>query len=158
MHDIRRIVEIRDSRDKVANLLSPSAKAAWYALRWVNRFMAYKGKELFIFTLDREHNPTVSTILTCHDVSLYADTGLTSEWKKSDGTYISVDSTPYEVLPSVFLWHPSSSEIQFREFDGKINTRFSMVMRTRHSPNYGDAEPNTLFMLDRATFQKEFAQ
>lgn len=133
--------------------LSAEAQTRWENCRASHRFMAFRNKQLVVYSLlGRE--PVVLTTLTCTALNAGLSKGLETTWETSAKEVLTVSATPTEVAPSIFLWHTFQTDLQYRPHKGVYGVRFSMLYRCKNHPAY--QEEGCFYIQERAAFDLEF--
>lgn len=133
--------------------LTPDGVDRWEACRSSHRFMAYKGKDLIIYTLI-DGVPKSKSTHSCRFLSVNLEDGFKSEWKTSTGGVYYVTHEPREVANGCFIWHPFSSCVQYPEYNYRRNVRFSVCFKTTANPH--TKRDNLTYILERSVFEDIF--
>lgn len=137
--------------------LAPEAQDRWTACRSSHRFMAYKGKQLVLFTFDAEQSPKVTDRLVLSAANLSLSEGIQTTWQSEiSGQTISVGSLPVEIAENVFLWTAYSSDVQFIPHKGVYGIRLPLIFQSRH--NISHPTLNDVYIMELAAFEAEFCE
>lgn len=136
--------------------LAPEAQDRWASCRSSHRFMAYRGKQLVLFTFDAELKPQVVDRLSLVDARMTLEHGVTTVWQTGEGLKVDVGPLPTEVAPNTFLWTAYSSDVQYAPYKGVYSVRLPMLFQTRH--NISHPTLNTTYILELAAFEAEFCE
>jgi hypothetical protein len=154
MQDNPQLILERQYSDIFAQRLSQPAIDRWEAGRSAHRFAAYKDKQLVVFSLFYGE-PQTKRVLTCTEVGLSIDNGLSSVWSDGEGHKIEVGHTPVEVAPSVFLWHVFHSSVSYLPHKGNFEVKLPLAYRSAHNV-HKHAVDGVTYILERAVFDSTF--
>ena len=137
-----------------ASTLKPDVLDRWYACRSGHKFQAFHGKQLVAYTLENRV-PKVLNIFECQDLKIGLRTGTASLWVDKDGVEQWVGHVPAELEHSCFLWHVQHTTIDYNEYRGRFNVKFSLAYRTALNPASNEGGSN-VYLLEYATFKHHY--
>lgn len=153
-HNPHRVQEERTAADVAAyKTLDKSQIARWERCKSAHRFMAFKGKTLVAYKL-RGAAPEVLDTFTSSRLSVTLDGGLESSWTDSKGLEITLGSTPTEVAPGCFMWHPKHNTLELVDWKGGKSLRFSVMWRTAFNPSH--KANGEIYLSEELAFVKNF--
>lgn len=144
-----KIWEERQFADGFSLNLPQDAQQRWSTCRSAHRFMAFQSKQLVAYRL-LFSEPQVHSVLTCVGLSADIKRGLASVWTDGDGKEFHVSHAPVEVAPSCFLWHVKHSGLDYVQYNGEWNMKFSLAYRTRFNPTM--MQDGSFYLLEKAVF------
>ena len=124
-----------------------------------HRFMAFIGKQLIIYKVAEDGTACDVIKLTCKDVYVDGNEGFASEWvteptDTEDSVIYSIDYTPTELAPGVFMWTTFNSSVQMTSHRGQKSLRFSMLYSCGLHP--ATKVQGVHYIQERAAFDLEF--
>lgn len=108
----------------------------WMSLRSTHRFMAFQGKQLFVW---RQNNgvPEIVRGLEVEDLELHPEAGFAATLFDHEDRMFTVTHVPARVDEGIYLWMPYYNDVQFvkRQETNEFAMYFSMMCRMPRNPS-----------------------
>lgn len=108
----------------------------WMSLRSTHRFLAFQGKQLFVWR-QRNDVPEIVRSLEVDDVELHPKEGFTATLFDQTDREFTVRHTPARIDEGIYLWLPYYNDVQFvkRKENDEFGVYFSMMCRMPRNPS-----------------------
>lgn len=116
--------------------LEGSELIEWMSLRSTHRFMAFRGKQLFVW---RQSNgvPEILRGLEVDDIEIHPEDGFTVTLFDQHDREFTVTHIPTRIDEGIYLWMPYYNDVQFvkRPETNEFSVSFSMMCRMPRNPS-----------------------
>ena len=155
----RHLPDVRFERLNAKNFavenLTQEQFSRWNSMGSSHRFLAYKGKELVVFTV-LDGQPQISNTLICTAAGLSIEGGFHSEWETDTDGIIRIAHTPVEIANNCWLWHSFDCQVRFQPYNGVYGVSLPLVYKQRSNPERIN-EDHT-YVLERHAYQAMFGE